>query len=86
MSWWVSGISAAVSLVGGVVEHRSAKKAQSQAEDDADKDSILAQRAAQWADKEGEGQGLLGEVKLSVDEEVQDSKVNLKAGKSAVRI
>lgn len=57
------------------------------AEDDAEWDALQSAKHEQWAQQEGEGLGQLGEVKLAIDDDLDDKQtLDLKAGKTTVRI
>lgn len=71
--WGVTAV-VAVSLASSVYQAEQEKKAKKDAEKQAKKDRADALRAEQFADTEGEGQGMLGNISLAVDDEV-DSEV-----------
>ena len=87
MTWGYTAVMAAVAVAGSVYSTSENKKAMKRAEEDAEEDKIKAAMHEKWSKVEGEGLGMLGEVKLNVDEDItDDAKLDLKAGKTTVRI
>jgi len=81
MSWAITAIAV---IAGGTI-HQSieADKAAKDAKEQAEKDKADALRAEQFADTEGEGQGMLGNISLAIDEDVDDEVLS---GKSNISI
>jgi len=62
--------SAAVTAGTAAYQAHEARDAQRDAKEQAKKDKADALRAEQFADTEGEGQGMLGNISLAIDEDV----------------
>ena len=80
---WVA-VAVSVIAVSSVYTAVEAKKAKDDAEEQAEEDRIRALEAAEFAETEGEGVGLMGKVNLSIDETLDD-KLSA-SGKSNLRI
>ena len=64
-------VAAAIVAVG-VVQNVQAIDARQDAKEQAKKDKADALRAQQFAETEGEGQGMLGNINLSIDSSIDD--------------
>ena len=75
---WVATALVAVSSVGAMVQSNAADNARKDAEKQAKEDRAAALRKEQFAETEGEGLGMIGNVSLSVDD---DLDTEMKLGK-----
>jgi hypothetical protein len=80
--WAVTAI-VAVSAISGIVQADKERDAKRDAEQKAKQDRADALRSEQFADTEGEGQGMLGNINLAIDEDVDDEVLS---GKSNISI
>lgn len=79
MSWVAAAV---VGTVGSTLyQANQAKKAEKRAKKEALEDRLEARRAEVYAETEGEGVGSLGEVRLGIDDEI-DEEEELRKGKT----
>ena len=82
MSW---AVAATVGIAAGTTLYQTnqAKKAEKKAKREALEDRLEARRAEVYAETEGEGVGSLGEVRLGIDEEIDEDEDLLKGKRSS---
>ena len=68
----MSFVAAAIVAVTAVVQNVQAIDARQKANEQAKQDKADALRAQQFAETEGEGQGMMGNINLSVDSSIDD--------------
>ena len=80
---WVATAIVATAVVGGAVQAKEQEKARERAEEQARLDRLAAQKAENFAETEGEGLGMIGNISLSVDDELDP---NQRLGKTNINV
>ena len=90
MSWGITATQAliasiAVTGVAASAQMNAASNAQKDAEKQAKEDRANALKAEAFAETQGEGQGMLGNINLAIDQDVDDD-ADILAGRSNISL
>lgn len=80
---WVATAIVATAVVGGAVQAKEQEKERRKAEEQARLDRLAAQQAENFAETEGQGLGMIGNISLSVDDELDP---NQRLGKTNINV